>query len=277
MIEIPDKISVALWGGMGDFFKRYLLHPSFGCLKDLKIQHPNITIRAVINSQTRPAVDLLDYNPYIDEVIKLDKHPKDYYFLRNNEEIYNQFKVEKPKIYLSKEDINFVNSVVPKKYICLHPFCGTGSENRINGRAPLTPGEYKMTVDNLIDLGYDVVILGGSYEKTSFNGKRTTVKEHFPYKRKGVINLIGETNVRTGAEIIRRADGFIGTASAWRGAAWCMEETDSYIILTKAWKEKMERRSWTKTLNTDGRHKTLYLDKNRDIKKISDDIASWFR
>jgi ADP-heptose:LPS heptosyltransferase len=273
-IKVPNKLYVRLYAGMGDFYKRYFCHPTWQCIEDLKTKHPEVNIRALLVSQTIPALELVDYHPYIGKIIKPRIHLKDF----KNKEIKDyvedhvflspglakNFQLRIPPIYLSKEDINFVNDITTKhdKYICIHPFAG--DVYGLDTRMPLKVEEYIPMIKALIKKGYKVIML---------------VQEGFNWSHNGFTSLIDKTNARTAAALVKKSSGFIGTASSLMCAAWSMTGIKTTIITPIRWKKPLLDMVWAKERIEDPNHMMLYLNHDRSTKKlkdIADDTANWF-
>jgi len=289
-LKIPEKLYVRLYAGMGDFYKRYFCHPTWQCLEDLKNKHPNISIHALLVSQTIPALELIDNHPYIDKIIRPMIHLREF----KNEDITkyvgnhrlltqpmaNNFEQNIPPIYLSKEDEDFLQKITSqhKKFICLHPFAG--DKHGMNTRTPLLVNEYIPIIDSLVNKGYSVMLMGKTWERIHLGSKGTyIIKESAPPNRPGLVNLINKTNVRTGAELIRRSNGFVGTASSMMCAAWSMGGIRTTIITARRWQKPLVEMPWTQDKIANPNHQMIYLDNNRSpqkLKEIANVTAKWF-
>lgn len=285
---IPNKVYVRLYGGMGDFFKRYLTHCTWQCLEDFKAKNPQVSIRALLVSQTTPALKLVDYHSCIDEVVLPHMHPREfrkmdiakymdgYVPLRNN--LAKQYELKTPPFYLSNEDENFIKQTTAhlKKYIVLHPFAG--DKYSLNSRTPLKPKQYIPIIKALTKKGYKVLLLGGSWQR--IHEKQTRViQEKFDWKIDGLINLINKTNVRTGAELVKRADGFVGTASSFMCAAWSLEKR-SVVLISSRWKKPLETTPWAKNRGKQSQNHIVYLPKKRTpqvYRDMTEQTAEWFK
>lgn len=290
MVKIPEKLYVRLYAGMGDFYKRYFCHPTWQCLEDLKKQHPKTKIKALLVSQTIPALELVDYHPHIDKIIRpkihlrefknedITKYMGDSRFL--TPQIASNFVCKIPPIYLSPKDKEFIEHITSKynNFICLHPFAGDAYG--LNTRTPLRIEQYIPIIKALIKLGYTVFMLGKSWDRIMRGSTRTRkVVERFHWAYPGFVNLINQTNVRTGAELVRRSKGFVGTASSLMCAAWSMNETRTVIITPQRWEKPLLEMPWAKARINDPKHKMLYLNNDRSIQKlkeIANTVAKWF-
>jgi ADP-heptose:LPS heptosyltransferase len=283
---------------MGDFFKRYFLHCSWRCLDDLKAKHPEVKINALLASQTIPALGLVDYHPHINKVIAPGLHTRqvkrigpeklmgDYVFLSNR--MAQQFELKTPSIYLSNDDKVFVDNITNKhkKYIVVHPFSGDAVGN--NTRSPLKPIRYIPIIKALIATGHSVVLLGGPWSRVADGGQRAgknpgrvkIVQERFDWKIKGLINLIGKTNIRTGAELTKRADGFVGTASSFMCAAWSLGNIRSVVLISERWREPLTNMVWAKDRIKEPQNKVIYIPAARNVQTFQDiqnETANWFK
>jgi ADP-heptose:LPS heptosyltransferase len=276
---------------MGDFYKRYFGHPTWQCLEDLKKNRPNTEIAALLVSQTTPALSLVDYHPYIDKIIRPKIHLKD--FKKRNIEkfigdykmlspkIANKFELKKPPIYMSDKDKEYVDKITStyKNIVCLHPFAG--DRYGLNTRKPLHVQEYIPIIQTLIGKGFTVVMLGKTWERIQpgIHNIRS-IEEDFKWKADGFVNLINKTNVRTGAEIVRRAGRFVGTASSFMCAAWSMDDVRTAVITPQAWKKPLEEMPWAQNKINDPRHKMIYLNHDRTpnkLKEVADATSEWFK
>ena len=290
-LNIPDKLYVRLYAGMGDFYKRYFCHSTWQCLEDLKMKHPEVSIHALCVSQTIPALELVDYHPCIDKVIKpkihlrefkqldVTKYIGEYQFL--NPGIAKRFEQNITPIYMSKEDEEFVDNVKTKygDYICIHPFAG--DTYGLNTRTPLKVKEYIPIINALVDSGYNVIMLGKSWKRIvqGTDGKTKTIQETFDWTRPGFINMIDKTNVRTGAALVKNSSGFVGTASSFMCAAWSMGGIKTSIITSMKWKQPLEEAPWAKDKIGNPNHQMIYLNNGRSankLKEIADVTANWF-
>jgi ADP-heptose:LPS heptosyltransferase len=275
---------------MGDFYKRYFCHPTWQCIKDLKEKNPQVDISALLVSQTIPALDFVDHHPCINKVIKPRIHLKDF---RNKDikqyvgdhvflspGLAKNFKLEIPSVYLSNTDMDFVDKITSKynKYICLHPFAG--DVYGLDTRTPLKVEEYIPIIKALTKKGYAVLMFGKSWARIKHGSKSTRlVKEIFKWSHEGFVNLIDQTNARTAAELVKRSNGFVGTASSLMCAAWSMTGIKTTIITPIRWKKPLTDMVWAKDKIEDPNHMMLYLNHDRSTKKLKDianATAEWF-
>ena len=287
-IKIPDRVYVRLYAGMGDFFKRYFLHCSWQCLEDLKSKYPNVEVHALLASQTLPALKLVDYHPYIDKIIAPGLHTRqvkkmgpekfvgDHIALSNR--MAKQFELKVPPIYLSEEDKEFVDNISKdKKFIVLHPFAG--DKHGLNTRTPLKPLRYVPIIKALVGTGHNIVLLGSSWPRVNEKGIKT-IKEEFTWRINGLINLIDKTNVRTGTELVKRASGFVGTASSFMCAAWSIGNKRSVILTSERWRQPLETMIWAKDRIKEPQNHMIYIPKNRTPalhQDIIKETANWFK
>ena len=275
---------------MGDFYKRYFCHITWQCIEDLKKKHPEVSIHALLVSQTIPALELVDHHPCIDKVIKPRIHLKDFKEkdIKNyvgdhrflSPAIAKKFEQKKPPIYLSNEDKDFVNKITSKhgKYICLHPFAG--DRYGLDTRTPLKVEQYTPIINAIINSGYKVIMLGKSWERINHGSKNARlVTEVFKLNKDGFVNLIDKTNARTAAELVKRSAGFVGTASSMMCAAWSMGGVKTVIVTSERWIKPLQEMPWAKDKITNPNHKMLYLNHDRSpqkLKEIAHETADWF-
>lgn len=289
-IKVPEKIYVRLYAGMGDFYKRYFCHPTWQCLEDLKKQYPETKIKALLVSQTIPALRLVDYHPCLDETIEpkihlrefkdkdITKYVGDYVPLGVG--VATKFIRNIPPIFMSSKDKEFIKSITSKynRFICLHPFAGDAYG--LNTRTPLKLPEYIPTIKSLIRSGYTVFMLGKSWDRIIAGTNKTKkIIERFDWQHPGFVNLIDKTNVRTSAELIRQSDGFVGTASSLMCAAWSMEATKTVIITSQRWKQPLEEMPWAKDRIIQPQNKMIYLNNDRSpqrLQEVADITTRWF-
>jgi ADP-heptose:LPS heptosyltransferase len=293
-VKIPEKVYVRLYAGMGDFFKRYFLQCTWQCLEDLKAKHPEVKINALLASQTVPALDLVDHHPCIDEVVKPMLHTKQVkemgpeHFMGDHVPLSNrmaqQFELKMPPIYLSESDEVFVDAIqvaANHKYIVVHPFSGDIIGNTT--RSPLKPARYAPIVRALVESGYSVVLLGSSWSRllpeARKPGRTRMIEEKFNWETTGLVNLIDKTNIRTAVELVKRSNGFVGTASSFMCAAWSLGSVRSVILTSERWREPLTNMVWAKDRIKEPQNKVVYIPKNRTPQTFQDietETAGWF-
>jgi len=266
MVNVPKSVYVTLGGGLGDVYYVYMKGENgWGYIKSLKEKYPNTEVKALCSTHNPQTVEFIKYNPYIDSV-------KDYGWVLDGNEIWNKFnngsvrlknqynlinklKFQKPAVYLNKNDSNIVNNIINSgKYILMHPFAGEPH------RIAMPSKEYVPLIDQLIDqLKYNVVIIGSTYTRTNRFFKEPKAEE-FNYERDGVFNLIGKTNSRVSAVLTKHQHHFIGCWSAYSCASWLNGKPTTVIIQNED-KQKLRHKQgkgkrWYKTkcqiLTTEG-------------------------
>jgi ADP-heptose:LPS heptosyltransferase len=287
-MAMPQQVYVRLYAGMGDFYKRYFLHPTWACLKDLKAKHPEVSVHALLSSQTVPALNFVDYHPYLDRVVVPGLHPRQIKqagadtfmngYVPLGPGAAKRFQLEPPPVYLPKKDKVFVDNLTKgkDKYIIVHPFSGDRLGNTT--RTPIRPVRYIPVIESLIGLGYRVILLGSTWKRKDERGVQIR-EETFKWNIKGLTNLIDRTNVRTGAELVKRSSGFVGTASCFMCAAWSIGNIRSVIIISERWREPLETMPWAKDRCKEPQNKIIYLPPTRTPQTFEDmtnDTADWF-
>lgn len=203
----------------------------FRKLKAIKTKHPSVTTIVVMQNHNAHAKELIKHDPYIDEV---HQHPwvppgaprqkwKIMYRCVPIESRFNgdDYDVSEPKVYMNKEDRKIVDGV-QGKFIVIHPFA------RGSVREVLTIDYYKKIIDDLVDFGYKVVVIGQSYTLQCKKG--ANIKERFDYEREGLINLVNRCSIRASVNLVFRCSGFIGTHSCMILAAWFKKKKTVCIV-----------------------------------------------
>lgn len=276
------KIFVKGGGGLGDLIREYFGGQDYwGYLKGIKDKYPDIKIKAVLCIHNPQATEFLKYNPYLEKIEQypwqvdgepvFNKYKEDYAFIRDAEGIFNELIYEKPSIYLNKEEEEFVKHIQEMgNYVFIHPFAG------LKDRVALPIGEYPDLINRIIDdLGYNVVIQGGSYKRTNQGGSEE-IQEIFEYQRKGLFNLVGKTNARIAVRLVQNASGFIGTHSCYVLIAW-IEKIRSVLVVPEKLREYLhsgDANVWAVREGLDF-NKTIYINGRPDIDKIKEEIIEW--
>ena len=211
-------------GGLGDIIKHYVQGThGWGYLESLKKNYPDTKIKLILTCINPQAQELIKYHPYIDIIEPhlwshpghlalaklIEKYKEDYTSLIEVVNLLEVTQSVQPEIYLNTEDQKVVNSITSQGiYIFIHPFSG----ERFRVAIPIR--EYITLIDKLIDnLGYNVVIVGGTYNKNLEKG--VLMKEEFLYERPGLFNLVNKTNARQCVKLARESNGFVGTWSCF--------------------------------------------------------------
>jgi len=118
-----------------------------------------------------------------------------------------------PQMFLNTQEKALVRSIQNEgKYVLIHPFSSYIRK--------VKEEEYINVIDTMIDdLGYNVVVVGGSYHK-SFQQNEPPHKEVFTYRRNKLFNLVNKVEVTVAIRLARGAHGYFGTWSAFYCACW---------------------------------------------------------
>jgi len=220
---MTDKVYFRLGGGFGDIIRTYLRGEHYwNYLKPLKEKYPHVKTKAIGCCHNTQVIEMVQHNPYLDFIENYgwtlegdyEKHAKDYTWI-HDAKLLQGLSPELPKLYLSDEDHKIANDIIHAgPYIAIHPFAG------LPDRIVLPIDKYPPLIDTLIDKhGYNVVVLGGTHGR--INQKTMQIyPESFKYQRKGLFNLVGQTNGAVSVKLVRKCTRFIGTWSCYICAAW---------------------------------------------------------
>ncbi len=229
---MTERFYMSEGGGLGDLMDSYLGRVrEWGYFQDVKEKHPDCKIRVVLCIHNEQSRDFLEANPYIDELIWKP-------YMHDGSPVYDAFRGDfvnisqalklrqytynTPQIYLTEADKLIVDPIIAAgDYVFMHPFAG---EHR---RTWSSHYEIKNFIDALIDAGQKVVVVGGTYERTSYLDSKLgddlnkgVIEEVLDYEREGLFNLVGKCNARIAAYLTQKASRFIGTHSCYVLVAW---------------------------------------------------------
>lgn len=225
-MQMKHKVYIHDGGGGGDIpANQFQCKKGWGYLEAFKKKFPNSKVLAVVTSCSAEGAKYLKYNPYIDEIKILPwvnphrpwkglaQHVQGYKPLHQAvKELMPGVKPKIPSVYLSPEDKVVVNDILKQgPYAFIHPFAGTPE------RMAFPLEEYPKLVDRIIDeLGYNVVVVGGSYKQLANQGMKERIKtEEFNYTRDKLINMVNKCNMRIGTCLAQKAACSIVTWSCY--------------------------------------------------------------
>lgn len=278
------KYWVHLWGGLGDFLKMYYGQNQWRKLEDIKKQHPNIKIKALVYSLNPNAKDLITYHPALDEVFQpkeglievrtkgIGSYAGEYTPLVQQKELIKRTQKTRPKIYLSEEDRKLVNDTISSisgEFIIIHPF--SAMPHKIpTSRTTIEAEKYIPIIEKLGEQGKTSVILGSNI------GNKI---EKFDYESPYAINLINKTSVRSALSLVSRSQGFIGTNSCFMCEA-LLERKPSFVITSYFWKNRAYKNGFiaSRLKHTRGHFTFLPQDRSKaNYKKIQNEAVAWFK
>jgi ADP-heptose:LPS heptosyltransferase len=219
-------------GGFGDVAWSYLFNENWQRLEAFKKENPNCKLKAIIISYNIQSLELMRFNPAIDEIdfrapnweqrdrnmpiIDIATQYAYGYTQCTKLEGFSSLPKRPQKIYLNLRTEASLVDYIQKQgpYIVLHPFAGDKS------RAVAGEKEYKVITKYITDeLKYNVVILGGTHQKI-IGQDRNLNKEEMDIKGDKVFNLVNKTTARVGIRLLKNAVGCIGTWSCWSTLSW---------------------------------------------------------
>lgn len=210
-------------GGLGDIIKDYFFFKPFSCI-DFLIKN-KIKINCHLRTHNINSVQILETNPFIDNIIKYDM--KNDWNKKNNEKIFFEFKQDKAKknkIYLNDEDLLIIKNLKLKNPYCvIHPFSGDNLRTWNNN----------VDVNNMAFFlkknGYDVVVIGGNHIREQKERKENII-DVFDYDENLCFNYVNKYNLRILSEILKMSSFFIGTYSCFLVLSWALNIKNMAII-----------------------------------------------
>lgn len=220
-----------LMGGLGDILLVYLLqnNPS-GYFKSFKEKYGDCKLKVLIISTNHHAKDILEANPYVDEVIYFP-------FISNYAEVSRQtaeehkligighvtpnLTWERPDFHLNPEDQQRYNEIIAlPNLVCLHPFAGgdISSWCAQKGREHV-----EKVVKYIVDQGFNVAILGGNFVKKE-NQYTFDMNENWNFNNPGIINLVNQCSIKIQCKLAANAKYFVGNGSCYSCVAAAMKK-----------------------------------------------------
>jgi len=229
------KVYLWLYGGFGDCLLGYLYgnehkrgSKAWKYLAGIKKTFPDLYTKAIVMSPNEQSSLLAEYNPYIDETVyttsiginnigrkvkaAIANIAQDYINLDNL--LTDDIPYGQNYIYLPVKDqvvLNNITEDLKQEFIFLHPFAS------IEKRRISTYYAYEDFTNWLIELidrliettGKKIVVVGGDYVR-KINKEREFVKERFNYQRKGLLNLVNQSNLLIDTHLMLAANLVIG-------------------------------------------------------------------
>ena len=224
-----NQYAILSLGALGDTICNYYRNGGiFGQIASYKRKHPRDRIKVICcssNSQTHklfldnPDICKVHHVPWALQSVGIKERNTEFKrllvgwkSLTPNNKLPGA-KFAPPKLFLNKIEKALVKSIQQDgKYILIHPFSSYISK--------IKEEEYISIIDTMIDdLGYNVVVVGGTYNK-SFQQGEPLRKETFEYKRDNLYNLVNQVDVRVAITLARVAYGYFGTWSAFYCTSW---------------------------------------------------------
>jgi hypothetical protein len=283
---VVDRIFFPINGGLGDAYKGYWSYAPYGKLGALKEAHPSCRIKFIVCSHNPQSAEFYRFHPHIDEVeehpavrrepldkrspgdIISNKYGKGYTRATKFNKEFSELPYVKPIVHLkNKKERDFIDKIASRgKYICIHPFAG----GVVRG-VPKVEFYHKIAL-RVKELGYNAVILGGSYKRETERDTRRT-EEVFPYTGSGIINLVNKTNARTAAQLVREGAGFIGT---WSCFLCAILDTDiRAVTYIPSGRPALISGGTYKYLSKE--IKPIFIDRRPNLPKVEKQTINWFK
>jgi len=239
MSGAPKSVFVTLGGGLGDVFYTYNKRKNgWGYIESLKKKYPNTEVRAMCATHNPQTLEFIKYNPYIDRAEEFgwvldakelwDANKGNSVRLDRQRDLLKKLRDNKPQVYLSPEDKVILDGITSSgEFVLMHPFAGEPH------RRVMPAEEYIPLIDRIIDeLGYNVVVIGGSYLRTNRIQKEVKTEE-LDYKREGLFNLVGQSNSRICMTLAEKQRCFVGSWSAYSCASWLYNKQTTVLLQKK--------------------------------------------
>ena len=222
-------------GGLGDLITNYFCSDAWRYVNALAELYPNVKVTAVITTHNSDNRQLLETHPNVQKVIHYPWYPPGHVeefgwtnMVRSTNIMDWAKGRDLPKgesrVWLSRHEEKIFSSLGNRKYIVIHPFAG------LPGRSCLPhPGDgnyrcypdykYIQTANHLAEAGYLVKIIGHSPTTGERKGRNESLfvpDDTHP----NVESLVNKLSLRQNVELVRRANGFLGSHSSMLCAAW---------------------------------------------------------
>ncbi len=275
------KIFVKGGGGLGDLIREYLEGEKYwGYLEGIKEKYPGIKIKAILCIHNPQAKEFLKYHPCLDSTEQYPwqvdgtpvffTHSDEHVFIKSVPGLFEGLKYRKPPIYLDKkEEIQVETIKNAGKYIVIHPFAG------LKDRIVFPIEGYPALIDGIIDTGYNVVVIGGSYTRINRDGQEE-VNEFLEYTRKGLYNLVGNSNARVATRLIQGASGFIGTHSCYILVA-SIEMIKSVLVVPEKLRVYLNSNDANAKIVRHNFIRTIYINNKMTFNELSQEIIKWLK
>lgn len=223
-------------GGFGDVAWSYLFNENWGRLTEFKKQNIENKIKAIIISYNTQSLELIRFNPYIDEIefrspnweqrdlnMSIIKIAKQYaYGYKQCTEVdgFNKLRKSQPYVYLNPytEETTVNNIICKGPFIIIHPFASDESRQIKNDSA------FKEIINYIRhELKYNVVIFGNTHQKIIGKDKKIN-KENLSIEGNKIFNLIDKTTSRVSLRLLQNSIGCIGTWSCWTTLSWGLQK-----------------------------------------------------
>lgn len=197
-------------------------------------------------------------------------HSNGHVFIKSVPGLFEGLDYKKPQIYLNKEEKIQVETIKNAgKYIVIHPFAG------LRDRIAFPIEKYPGLIDEIIDTGYNVIVIGGSYTRINRDGQEEVI-EILEYSRKGLFNLVGNTNARVATRLIQDASGFIGTHSCYILVA-SIEKIRSILIAPEGLGGYLNTDDANAKIIRNDFTKIIYISNNPNFKETNREVIEWLK
>jgi hypothetical protein len=254
--SVYANLYIQAGGGLGDLIYHYLVNDSWKYVGGIKQLYPNVSITAVINTHNPDNKQLLVTNPNISQAYYYPWYPpghSDEFGWKEKIPGYDLFEWVKGKdiermdnqVWLLDSERKFLDSLTDRKYVVIHPFSGLPHRgclpHPLDGQYRCYPDyKYMETANYLAEAGYLVKIIGHTPTVGLRKGRQESI---VPSKNvhPNVDILTNRLSLRQNVELVRRADGFLGSHSSMLIAAWTNQVPS--IFFYPGWADDGGRRS----------------------------------
>lgn len=206
------KVGILIGGGLGDCIWGYFHEEYNRKLLSVKAAHPDLDLHVTcyVHSNNSQAVELLRYNPHIDDV-RFEQYrqvvPREAAGLHQVFDM-NKYPDNPMPVYLGEDEQNILNQIISQgEYVVIHPFA---AEDRRSFWRELPSFIEK------ISKKYNVVVVGGSFVREGTESR----EEKFDYNLPRVMSLVNIASVRLCCALVQHAKYFVGSHSCYQMAAW---------------------------------------------------------
>ena len=230
-------------GGAGDFIYQYFNSYAWRCLPSVLSNYSDAFVTAIIQTHHPSLAELVYLHPAITAVTTykwyMPGDPKERWWKAGvvGEELgawAQSINIKdgsrngyEHKIYLTVAEENLLKEIkAAGPYVIMHPFAGLphrgAFKHPYDGKYKCYPDyKYLETATYLAERGYKVYFVGrtatdGVETLRSFPEDIVLPKDCHP----NIMSLVNKYSFRFNVEVVRRADGFIGSHSSMLSAAW---------------------------------------------------------
>lgn len=227
-------------GGAGDFIFNYFTNKYWKALPEIKRLYPETTITCIAALHDSSSTELVTTNPHVDSIMIYPWYPpghvkelawKSLLSSRDLREFVDGHQipaVADHRVYLTareEEMLDAIRAVGP--YVVMHPFAGLPHRGAFphpyDGKYKCYPDyKYIESANLLAEKGYQVFFIGRSNNCGS-DALRCLVAEELVLPvgvNPNVRSLVNKLSIRMNVELVRNAQGFMGSHSSMLSAAW---------------------------------------------------------